>query len=166
MFATLISGNSGGLTFTNYDGKSKEYAKYLSSNVPIHLLYALTFSNANTVCTAVASTAGVVFGNGADAVSMDDHELSGNVISTINTTAADVSSHEVGCAEKVMIYTVTNTGSESITISEIGYYGAVGTGTTSTYALLERTLLETPITIEPGGVGQVTYTIRMNYPTV
>ena len=31
---------------------------------------------------------------------------------------------------------------------------------------VERTVLETPVTIPAGGVGQVTYTIRMNYPTV
>ena len=32
--------------------------------------------------------------------------------------------------------------------------------------LRELVIDRAPITIEPGGVGQVTYTITMNYPTV
>lgn len=29
---------------------------------------------------------------------------------------------------------------------------------------INRTVFDTPVTIAAGGVGQVTYTIRMNYP--
>lgn len=45
--------------------------------------------------------------------------------------------------------------SKTITL-ENGIYTWIGNGT----------LLESPITIEPNGIGQITYTIRMNYPTI
>ena len=70
-------------------------------------------------------------------------------------------------------YTLTNTGNEDFTISEIGLFGFLYKKHKSynyhyRYNFLtERTLLESPITIPAnGGVGQLTYTLRYNYPTV
>lgn len=58
--------------------------------------------------------------------------------------------------------TITNNNETDITIGEVGIVYQTG----SSYSVLfERTVLESPITIPAGGVGQVTYTIRMNYPT-
>ena len=68
------------------------------------------------------------------------------------------------------MFTLTNTGSEDFTISELGLVTYAYITNTNGYCyennfLLERTVLENPITIPAnGGVGQVTYTIRMDYP--
>lgn len=74
-------------------------------------------------------------------------------------------------------YTLTNGGSESITITEIGWFirnismatwsttsiSNGNTNNTGTY-MLDRTLLDTPVTIAPGEVGQVVYELRFVPP--
>lgn len=108
----------------------------------------------------------VCFGDGTTPPSKDDYKLSGNIISTITATVTQNTTSDEGVTVHSAVYNVSNTGSEPITITEIGmfgywYYNSSGS---STY-LLERTVLDTPVTIPAGGIGQVTYTIRMNYPT-
>ena len=116
---------------------------------------------------------GVVFGNGTAKESVNSYEMSGDLFVTY--TASSVS--EYGVDEtgvyRTVTFTLTNTGAEDFTVSEVGIIGYVAeTFGNSSYSnaiyytnvLLERTLLENPITI-PGnnGVGQVSYTIRMNF---
>ena len=105
--------------------------------------------------------AGVYFGTGAVAPSFDDYTFSGDIIhtaqatTTVNTVNLDNGKSITG------IYTITNTGVEEITIREVGLVWA-----SSTYRiLLERTVLDTPVTIPAGGIGQVEYTITFNLPT-
>lgn len=105
---------------------------------------------------------GTVFGNGDTPPALEDYKLSGNVITGISATAVVNCVYEANGITTTATYTITNNNSESVTIKEIG----VCTNTSSTnYVLVERTVLESPVTIEPGGVGQVTYTIKMVYPT-
>ena len=104
---------------------------------------------------------GIVFGNGSTLVTPDDYCLSGDVIDTINGSADVQTTINDDYCEFVVTYTMTNVGNSPITIGEIGLCLPIASSPT----LVERTVLETPITIEAGGVGQVTYTIRMNYPT-
>ena len=121
----------------------------------------------NAVRTSLNNaTCGVCFGDGTASPTEDDYNLSGNIITTITATATQSRTSVEDGGIMSAVYTITNTGSESITISEIGMFSYWYTSSTaySTF-LCERSLLDTPVTIEPGGVGQVTYTIRMNYPT-
>ena len=76
---------------------------------------------------------------------------------TFTGVCADDYSYHEGSA----VLTITNNNATDITIGEVGivYQGS------NTAALLERTVLDSPITIPAGGVSQITYTIRMNYPT-
>lgn len=60
-------------------------------------------------------------------------------------------------------YTLTNNDVDSFTIREIGLYDTSTTGI-NTSCLLERTILDEPVTIEPNGVAVITYTISMPYP--
>lgn len=106
---------------------------------------------------------GVFFGNGTTPPTLDDKTLSGDVISTITTTASAVSSiDENGNPQITASYTISNTGSEPVTISEVGLFEGLSNWG---FVMIERTLLETPVTIAAGGIGQVTYTIKFNYPT-
>lgn len=107
----------------------------------------------------------VVFGNGNVEPKIDDYKLSGHIITGISTTVSNTVSLDGEDAVQSSVFTITNNNNDDITISEVAYCGkACSTTSGSGVGLFERTLLESPITIPAGGVGQVTYTIRMNYP--
>ena len=105
--------------------------------------------------------AGVYFGTGAVAPSFDDYTFSGDIIHTaqatptVNTVNLDNGKAITG------VYTITNTGAEEITIREVGLVWAER----KYRILLDRTVLDTPVTIPAGGIGQVVYTITLNLPT-
>jgi hypothetical protein len=103
---------------------------------------------------------GLVFGDGDTAPSLNDVILSGNTLNqNLSASLQYTSEYDDNGATCTTVATLTNNSSESLTIREVGCYDGY------TSSVLDRTLLETPITIAPGGVGQVTYTVRMNYPT-
>lgn len=112
---------------------------------------------------------GVVFGNGTAPESIEDYTMSGELFTTYTHNLTENMVFDDNGAERVVVYTLTNTGSEPFTISEIGMigYGYLSNQSNRAYEsnfLWERTLLEVPITIAPGGIGQIAYTIRINYP--
>lgn len=113
------------------------------------------------------SSGGVILGTGNTPPTIDDCKLSGDLITGYIysvTVAHDID--EYG-ATSTALYTITNTSSKTITIGEIGLMAVLSSGgaNAQSQALVERTVLDVPLTIEPGGVGQLTYTIRFNYPT-
>ena len=107
---------------------------------------------------------GIIIGTGNSQATIDDYCMSGNIINTFNySVAIDYVKND---NEMVItaIYTITNTGSESFTIGEIGMYSINKLSSNNTNRILfERTALDSPITIEAGGVGQLTYTITVPY---
>lgn len=110
---------------------------------------------------------GVIFGSGTAQPTLDDYKLSGSLITTI-TASVTVNKKTTDTGYEIEgIYTLTNSGSAPVTVGEVAL---ITTTSTSNFGenlaiIVERTVLDTPITIPAGGVGQVTYTIRMNYPT-
>lgn len=129
-------------------------------------------------CSAItygASTmSGFGFGTGNTAPTAEDSTLSGNFIPPANyACSASVktlqNTHE--CLEVEAVYTITNTSAEAITIGEVFLAdwmgGKVNSNGSQRYCpvMLDRARLESPVTIEPGDVGIVTYTVRMNYST-
>lgn len=139
----------------------------------------LGFYNSNTSIYSVVhdimkqwaksmTTTGVVFGDGNAPVTMDDYTLSGQVVSTCNVSITNTSSGDENGITVEKVFTVTNSGSEEITIREAGilvyfYYGSGASK--SKYALVERTVLDYPVTLAPGEVGQVIYRISAPFPT-
>lgn len=110
---------------------------------------------------------GIVLGNGNAPVSFDDYKLSGDVLTTVSAPSAtpEITLDDNGFTATVT-HTITNTGTEEITISEIGLM-AKASNSSSAYrgVLVERTVLDNPIKIPAGGIGQVTYTFSFNYLT-
>lgn len=108
---------------------------------------------------------GVHFGTGTTEPIFDDYKLSGDVISASKFSYSAVLSSESDDEgiSYTAEYTISNTDSDSFTIGEIGLF----TYATNNIGLfmVERTVLDEPVTIPAGGVGRVTYTIRMEYPT-
>lgn len=118
---------------------------------------------------------GICFGDGSVAPTVDDITLSGNYVSGIsssNTTTSIKHIADENGVSSTCLYTITNNTDAPMTIGEIGMFAFFKANSSDGYYynskcipyLIERTALEMPITIPAGGVGQVTYTIRMNYP--
>ena len=129
---------------------------------------ALNIYSINEMCKTLrteyvsgSGAGGVYFGTGDTPPTLDDYKLSGDVISGISASVDIVCTDgniDSEYAEIKIVYTVTNSNGEEITIKEVAL-------ATSSAIMIDRTVLDTPVTIPAGGIGQVTYTIRMNYPT-
>lgn len=110
------------------------------------------------------SGVGIVLGDGTTPPTIDDYKLSGTVITGVTGLMDIAKSCDDEGATVTFNITVINNNSEEITVGEVGACSLVG-GTNAYTVMYDRTVLDAPVTIPAGGVGQVTYTIRMNYPT-
>ena len=129
--------------------------------------YGLRFELMTSI---TSSLAGVAFGTGTTPVTFNDYKLSGNYISGLTASISKSSGSDEDGAWKTALYTITNSNDYDVTIGEVGSFivccSSTSTQSSSRYsALVERTVLSSPVTIPAGGVGQVTYTLRFNYPT-
>lgn len=119
---------------------------------------------------------GVAFGTGNAPVTIDDYKFSGETVTNFTVSSVYNRSSAIDGTETIntRTYTITNNNDFDITIGEVGFFAGASIQTSwskpnyvyhNPIYMLERTALETPITIPAnGGVGQVTYTIRMEYP--
>jgi hypothetical protein len=116
----------------------------------------------------------MAFGTDNTPPTVNDYKLSGDFVlrSKYNYTVVENLIDNGEYIDKQYFYTITNISDEPITIGEIGvftYIKLFSQGATGEYSnqmrfvhtLIERTAFDAPITIEPDGVGQVTYTLRL-----
>lgn len=106
-------------------------------------------------------------GTGVTPATADDYTLESMItsgISIVNPSAVTVTK-ENGYVAVYATYTVTNTGTTSLAVSEIGLFGTGFIASNGISMLTDRTVLESPIVINPGEAKPITYTIRFNYPT-
>ena len=116
--------------------------------------------------TSLSSYGGVILGDGDTQPTPDDYKLAGNIITGVGYTKTLTRVVSETAVTAKAIYTITNNNSTEINIKEIGIIGTTnGNSTASEKFLLERTVLDTPVTIPAGGIGQVEYTITFNLPT-
>ena len=106
------------------------------------------------------SGGGVIFGDGDTPPTAEDYKLAGNIITGFTTSVNLASSINNGVAQIVATYNIS--ASSEVTIKEIAAFA--NAGSTGKY-MVDRTVLDTPVTIPAGGIGQVVYTITFNYPT-
>lgn len=165
------------LTITGYNGRVYKVTGMdlswvgLFSGLCYDVPNGTTYESSGSTITAIH---GVVFGNGDSPVaSHTDYALSGSRITNIGATINRKGvSESNGVFTTTAIFTITNRGEEEITITEAGVLGlcngrrADSTSTTNYYVstLYDHTVLDTPVTIPAGGVGQVEYTITFNNP--
>lgn len=164
--AALVFGGEEDDTFVSLDGSSTQFIKGSDYSVMVGGIYN-EYKNASmrVLRTNYTGYGGVVLGTGTQAPTIDDYCLSGDLISSYTHSASFSNDFDENGAFGTTLFTITNTGTKAFTIGEIGLISGLNSNGSSYKALLEHTVLETPITIEPGGVGQITYTLRMNYPT-
>lgn len=107
--------------------------------------------------------AGVSFGIGTTPANTTDYKLENSLPSTqISVSVPSAVSYSRGTTyeEYSVTFGVTNKTTASITISEIGL---IASPQTAYPVLVDRTVLDTPVTIPAGQSKQITYTIRFNY---
>jgi hypothetical protein len=124
----------------------------------------------NCITNLDSGNAGVVFGTGTTPPTLDDYCLSGDLVSNYVASVSISSTPDEDGVSLTALYTITNNGDSAFTIAEIGLvcniHSSYGSYANAMYkALLERTVLTEPVTIQAGGVGLVRYNIRVNLPT-
>lgn len=115
---------------------------------------------------------GFVVGTGTTPATVNDYKLESQITSGLSSSGSTAFYRfDDAGFERVMSCVITNTSSEAITISEVGKVASINyfktetaTTTTSGATLIERNVLDTPVTIPAGEHKTITYTIRMNYP--
>lgn len=124
--------------------------------------------------TTDANAAGISIGSGDSISTLDDDNMV-NLINTITSgvtltlTGTTTGADSFGAPYLEYQITVTNTGSEALTIREVGYKQKlrcmryVGDNSTNEEVvfLLDRTALETPLVIQPGDAGVLHYRLAV-----
>ena len=107
---------------------------------------------------------GVSFGTGTTPATTSDYVLEsilGNNKINVSTPSSISFSRYDTYEEYTVTFGVTNKTADAITISEAGLTAALDSS--DGYNLVDRTVLDIPITIPAGQPKQITYTIRFNY---
>ena len=145
----------------DWDGQSK--TKYYPYKTSVSIQAAI-----NSVKTdSVRHSQGVLFGTGDTPASLDDYKLAGDMIQNIAASISKTYSYSEAQPSLKAVYTITNNNEAAITIKEVALnvqYTHNSNNSTSG-CVIDRTVLDTPVTIPAGGVGQVEYTITFNLPT-
>ncbi len=109
---------------------------------------------------------GVYFGSGTTEPTRDDYKLESQItsgLSIVNPSGFAWSIDTEGCRHATATYTVTNTSSDEITISEVGNYTAIGISSSKfVQMLMERQVLAEPIVIPAGEARIITYELVFN----
>lgn len=157
--------------YVNYSGAVKNFSTQYYEGIGLQFNYNSSSSCAQPsvyfMRTTTADYSGVLLGTGTTPVTENDYCLSGNIISnyTYIANVAYESANEAG-GTLTAVYTITNTGSSSFTVGEIGLFAQpTGGKTTATAMLVERTVLTEPLTLAPNEIGQIEYKITMVAPT-
>ena len=143
-------------TFTATDGTTHKDINFATSNPPFMAMK--TWAN-------MASSYGVSFGTGTTPATASDYCLESILGGTqISVSVPSAVSYSRGDTydEYSVTFGVTNKTADAITISEVGLT-IYNSNSPYAYVLVDRTVLETPITIPAGQSKQITYTIRFNY---
>ena len=143
-------------TFTLRSGSTNAFS-YVSSNSTAPFEALEIWGDGQT------NVKGVSFGIGTTPATTSDYCLESILGSTqISVSVPSAVSYSRGDAfdEYSVSFGVTNITAEAITISEVGL---IATPSSANYVLVDRTVLDTPVTIPAGQSKQITYTIRFNY---
>ena len=114
---------------------------------------------------------GISLGTGTSAPSVADYALESQITSGISANITQSCGlDDLGNPYQAFDITISNSSGAAVTIAEIGYrqnlYAATtfgGTGSNRA-CLLDRTLLDDPVTIADGGIGVVRYTLKTILP--
>ena len=121
--------------------------------------------------TLNATAAGISIGTGTTPESEDDYNLEATITSGVNVVLTGTSFGVESPWYPFVKYdlTVTNTGANPLVVTEVGYKQSASvtrvigsTSRSNEVLLLDRCVLDTPVTIAPGDAGIVTYRLQTN----
>lgn len=144
------------------------YARFLSGNFYNTAVFPY---KAEGTFTLNPLSAGISIGTGTTPVSEDDYNLASTITSGVNVVLTGTSYGTESPYYPFIKYdlTVTNTGANPLVVTEAGYKQTVqatraigSTAKANTVLLLDRCVLDTPVTIAPGDAGIVTYRLQTN----
>lgn len=114
-----------------------------------------------------ANSSGFCVGSGSTAATENDYELASMITSGLSASVVATASLDGGNPTAVYDLTITNTGSEAVTIAEIGFKQNLYTTTTeggtsfsNRVFLLDRTVLDEPVIIPAGEFAVIRYTLK------
>lgn len=153
--------NKTGLKFKTYNGS--EYTAYnYGANGGV-------FSYFNNMASAATSASGygIHLGTSNESASLDDYYLKGTFLDSSYSKSIKYTKteDETGVTHQSII-TIVNNSTEEISIGEVGYMSHIYYSSNGNiqYALFDRTALDEPLVIPAGDTGQITYTIRIDFP--
>lgn len=119
-----------------------------------------------TTLKANGGSVGVYFGSGSTPPTEDDYTLEAPIssgLSSVQTSLAEC----VDCSYIERAAIVKNTSAADITIREIGFFGVTvadgNSDSTNWLFLIDRTVLDEPITIPPGEVRTLTVRVENTF---
>lgn len=115
-----------------------------------------------------ATNAGFHFGSGTTAPTENDYKMESDFTSGISVVLNSSARSYTPKPHMTFTFTITNTGSSSVTVSEVGIVTAniqcctssSATSASSNNILIDRTLLDTPLTIAPSSTAALEYTVN------
>lgn len=122
------------------------------------------FAGSDKKVVTKTSDVGVAFGTGSTPPTLNDYWLSGDHITTISIVATTVTSNIADGVYTIQnAMTVSNSGADTITINEMALCAQayVNTGGNYVSTAIDRTVLDTPLTLAPGEQGVITYTFNL-----
>lgn len=155
------SRNEGGIEVKNTSGSTK------------YLMVFDGWPSSSSVSKGVVinsnNSPGIWVGSGSTPESESSYTLDSRITSglTANNPTFGSGVDESGNPQMKLVIMLTNTSSSSITVAEIGFFqqirlanSASGSSGTLETIMLDRTLLDTPVTIPAGESAAITYTLK------
>ena len=151
-----FSAPSKAIPFVKTDGTTANL-RYSNSYAPFAVMNKCSVNN---------NGFGVSFGTGTTPATMSDYSiesgLGGTQISVSYPDSVSYSRDNTFDMYSVS-FGITNITSDAITISEVGLTVGASSGSSNYVVLVDRTVLDTPVTIPPHETKHIAYTIRFNY---
>ena len=144
------------VTFVKTDGTTANL-RYSNSHTPFDVMNKWSVNNTGY---------GVSFGTGTTPATVSDYCLESILGDTqISVVAPSKVSYSRGDTfdEYSVSFGATNKTSDAITISEVGLTVGASNGSYNYTVLVDRTVLDTPVTIPAHQTKHIAYTIRFNY---
>ena len=129
-------------------------------------------SRFRTAYCKATPTYGVYFGSDPTPATENDYKLGSMITSGLSivnpSNVARSENADLGTVTNSAVYTVTNTSENEINIYEIGWYTDHTSGSSSGlhYLMLDRTVLDEPITIAPGEVEYIVYDLTFRWALI
>jgi hypothetical protein len=124
----------------------------------LSIAYLMALDASATAFSNSTMGGGFAFGTGTQQPTEDDYTITLKLLPTDSFLV----SPQVVCDGETCTgtYTIINKGTETVTLTEVGLFGMCPRSGSSGYNyMIDRTLLEQPITIGPGDMGKIVYTI-------